>query len=154
MKRADAILKLAKDIQELRERKAAAEAELRGVTDALRERMARFSTLVPNGDDLVDEEAFSVAPQIMMPKRMSASILEAMRAKPDAEWRVEDVSKALPRSNPPTVRSTMARMADAGTLVRTSHGRYRINGAGGMPLLDQTPAAEPAREEGKDDERS
>ena len=46
MKRADAILKLAKDIQELRERKAAAEAELRGVTDALRERMARFSTLV------------------------------------------------------------------------------------------------------------
>jgi sarcosine oxidase gamma subunit len=154
MKRAEAILQLAKDIQDLREQKAAAEAELRGVSDALRERMARFSTLVPNGDELVDEEEVAVAPQIMMPKRMSASVLETMRTKPDAEWHVEDVSKALPRSNPPTVRSTMARMADAGTLVRTSHGRYRINVAGAMPVLNQPPAAEPAREEVKDDDRT
>ncbi len=154
MKRADAILQLAKDIQDIRDRKAAADAELRRISEALRDRMARFATLVPNGDDQVEEEDVASAPPIVMPRRISTSVLEAMRAKPDAEWHVEEVANALPGCNPPTVRSTMARMADAGTLVRTSHGRYRINGAGGMPLLDQTPAAEPAREEGKDDERS
>lgn len=152
MKRADAILQLAKEIQDLRDRKAAADVELRRVSDALRERMARFATLVPNGDDQVEEEEVAAAPPIVMPKRISTSVLEAMRAKPDAEWHVDEVAKALPGCNPPTVRSTMARMSDAGTLVRTSHGRYRISGAGAMPLLDQPSAAEPAREEVKDDE--
>ncbi len=157
MRRADAILLLAKEIQEQREKKSVAEAELRRVNEVLRGLLARFTELVPNGDEPIENGSLgSVAAPVAAPRRLADEILDVMKTKPDAEWNVEEVAKALPGKNGPTVRSTMARMAEKKVLTRSGHGRYQITGATPPASLlgdDETPGNEPEREEVKHDDR-
>jgi len=141
MRRTEAILLLTKEIHEFRARKATLEVELRRISEALRDRMARLSDLVPDADGLVSEDDVApAAATVAMPRRFSELVIEVMRSKPEAEWHVNDVSRSLPGRNPPTVRSTMARMAESGVLIRTFHGRYRLATASDRASSDETPS--------------
>jgi hypothetical protein len=144
-------LLLAREINEQRQRKTAAEAEVRRINETLRGLLARFTELVPNGDEpIADDQITAASVRVAAPRRIADEILDVMKGKPDAEWNVEDVATALPAKNGPTVRSTLARMADAKIVVRTGHGRYQIAGAPPRPSLlgdEEAPGHEPGRKE-------
>ncbi len=129
MKRAEVILNLAREITELQEKKRVLDAEIKSVNEKLRDRMGRFSQLVPNGEEAFDEAELDT-PQSSTPgstrRTLADAILDVMKQAPDRVFVAEDLVRMVPDSKIDTVRSTLARMFTQGLVLRVGKGQYRV----------------------------
>lgn len=139
MKRAEAILQLAKEISDLREKKASVESELRQLSDRLRDANARFRVLVPNADDAIDDIA-----EVQQPATegsLMQQILVIVQRDPMRSWSVDDVLSLCPTGTKLcTLRSSMSRLKLRGKLEKVDHGLYRLQASPGAPTTPPHPS--------------
>jgi hypothetical protein len=127
VKRSELILNLAREITDLRDKKAGLETELRSVNEALREKTAQFASLVPNADELIEGPLPIPLPTSRRGRpNLSDEILAVIAAEPGRAFTADDIVPRLPNFKAPSVRSTMARMAKDGPLQRVGTGRYQL----------------------------
>jgi hypothetical protein len=139
MKRAEAILQLAKEISDLREKKSSVESELRQLSDRLRDANARFRVLVPNADDAIDDVV--EAPQPVGEGSLMQQILVLMQRDTARSWSVDDVLALCPTGTKiGTLRSSMSRLKLRGKLEKVDHGLYRLPASPGAPATPVHPA--------------
>lgn len=145
MKRSEAILLLAKEISDLRERKSVLETELRQVNERIKDAGARFRLLVPNADDPVGDEQ-SKGP--IVEGSLVRTIIALMQREPARSWSVDDVLALCPEGTKlGTLRSSMSRLKLRGQLEKADHGKYRLpnsgGGVAGQTLAPSTPTETP-----------